>query len=97
MKQIKDLQFLKLRQVRIRLAWATHTRTRSGCVRSMSAFGGKADITQRCRRCPHDPKRTSELACAQAFIMPTDRDLRTGIWIWDASGVCGFVMFLAGV
>jgi hypothetical protein len=25
------------------------------------------------------------------------RDLRTGIWIWDASGFCGFIMLLAGV
>jgi hypothetical protein len=29
--------------------------------------------------------------------MPRDRDLRTGIWIWDASGVRGFIMLLAGV
>jgi hypothetical protein len=44
-----------------------------------------------------DPKRTLELACAHAPNGPEIVNLRTGIWIWDASGVRGFVTLLARV
>jgi hypothetical protein len=52
----------------------------------MSAFGTKRTLELLARTLHNSPE-----------IVIHDRDLRTGLWIWDATGVRGFVTLLARV
>ena len=48
-------------------------------------------------QCPLLPQSGHRNLLRAGFIMPRDRALRAGIWIWDASRVRGFVTLLARV